>query len=118
MLHENRIDYLTIKNWLLDAYYDFCRDRGVVLGMSHLEVIGYVDYEYEKTFERPIEQLMFRVGELIISGGWYNDFEKNVRKIMDDLFVKYDLNGLLQDLPSEEADLFKHDLRILGLLPI
>ena len=40
---EDRDDYCSIRSELLDTYYDFCRDRGLVTGVSHLEVMRYID---------------------------------------------------------------------------
>jgi hypothetical protein len=71
MLHEERVPYGTIKSWVLEAYYAFCRDRGVVSGRSHAEILGGLVYEYEETFERPVERLMLEVIHIVLNGGWY-----------------------------------------------
>ncbi|CAN7613991.1 hypothetical protein [Acidovorax sp. LjRoot194] len=41
-LHEQRVNYSTIKQWAMDAYFYFSRDRGVILGRPHAEIIGGV----------------------------------------------------------------------------
>ena len=82
MLHDERVTYSEIKTWVLEAYYDFCRDRGIVNGLPHLQILGYIDYNYEVTFERTVEQIMFRMTELILSGGWYVDLDSNIRGII------------------------------------
>ncbi len=55
---EDRVTYQTLKEWALDSFFDYCRDRGIVMSMSHFEVLGYVGYDFEDGFERDIEDLM------------------------------------------------------------
>jgi hypothetical protein len=83
------------------------------MNMTHFEVIGYVDYEFESSFGRPIERLMFRVVELVLSGGWHEALEKNIRRDAPAIMAEHDLKALLQGVPEEESESFKHDLRIL-----
>ncbi|RQR43490.1 hypothetical protein DIE20_11545 [Burkholderia sp. Bp9131] len=116
MLHEERVLYGTIKEWALETYFNFCRDRALVLKMSQREVMGYVDYEYEEAFERPIEQLMFRIVELILSGGWNDHLAKYFRESAETIITEHGLESLLEGVPEEEAGTFKHDLRILKFI--
>jgi len=113
---EERISYQTLKEWALDSYFDFCRDRGVIKGMSHLEVIGYVSFDFEYGFERQIEDLMWRVVLLVLSGGWHSDFDVNQRLLIVQQIAENGLENLLVDVPQEEADTFRHDLEILKLI--
>jgi len=115
-LHDQRVNYETIKAWVLEAYFDFCRDRGVAMRMSHLEVLGCVDYNFEVSFERPIERLMFKVVELILTGSWHEAVEKNIRKDIDDIMAEYDLETLLAEIPRQEEDLFRRDLKVLQII--
>jgi hypothetical protein len=113
---EERVTYQTHKEWALNSYFDFCRDRGMAMGMSHLEVIGYIDYDFEDGFERPIEDLMWRVVLLILSGGWHPEWAAPQRKFIVDRIAEHGLDGLLIDVPAAEAQTFRHDLTILKLI--
>lgn len=113
---EERVTYQAIKVWALEAYYDFCRDRGLVKRWSHREILGSVDYEFENAFERPVEKLMLSVVQLVLSGGWYAEAERNMRRSIEGQLAEHGLENLLADVPQEEAKLFKHDLTILKLI--
>jgi len=115
-LHEKRVNYETIKAWVLEAYYDFCRDRGHGESWSQDGVLGAVEYEYECTFERPVENLMLKVIELVLSGGWHKEIEQNIRKRIAVQLAEHGLENLLADVPSDEAEAFRHDLNILKLI--
>lgn len=114
--HDSRVTYQKLKEWALDAYYNFCRDSGLAQGKSHEHVMARVDYTFEGGFERPVENLMWRVILLILSGGWHRDWEAHARQTIIDQIAKYGLDSLLLDVPSEEAELFRHDLRVISLL--
>ncbi|MCO4857927.1 hypothetical protein MKD49_15670 [Herbaspirillum sp. WGmk3] len=113
---EERVTYQTLKEWALNSYFDFCRDRGITMGMSHLEVIGYIDYDFEDGFQRPIEDLMWRVILLVLAGGWHSEWHHRTRQIIVDKLVEHDLESLLDNIPADEAETFLHDLKILKLI--
>ncbi|WP_343741669.1 hypothetical protein [Herbaspirillum huttiense] len=113
---EERITYQTLKVCALDSYFDFCRDSGLVSQWSHEQVIARVDYSFEEGFERPIEDLMWRVIVLILSGGWHVEFAERNRALIADLIAENGLQNMLSDLPLEEAEIFEHDLKILKLI--
>lgn len=113
---EERVTYQTLKEWALNSYFDFCRDRGITLGMSHLEVIGYIDYDFEDGFERPIEDLMWRVILLVLSGGWHSEWDDRQRKTIVARIAEHGLDSLLIDVHAEETETFLHDLKILKLI--
>jgi hypothetical protein len=115
-IHEHRVNYSTIKQWVLEAYFDFCRDRGVALERPHAEILGGISYEYEGCFERPIEILMLEVICMALNGGWYQQPMKYHKAKIQKLIAEYRLENLLADVPSDEAELFVHDLKILKLI--
>lgn len=115
-MHSERVTYQTIKIWVLDAYYDFCRDRGLGKRWSHREVLGSIDYEFENTFQSPVENFMLCVVQLVLSGGWHSDGEQHMRKWIGDQLVEHGLEEILKNVPEEEAELFRHDLRILKII--
>ncbi|VWB41031.1 MULTISPECIES: hypothetical protein [Burkholderia] len=112
----DRTTYEIMKADVLGLYFNFCRDRGLVGRYSHLEVLGYIDYEYDGAFESRLEILMFRVIWLVLSGGWHADLEKTMRDKISNQISTEGLNDLLQGVPADEAELFRHDLRILKFI--
>ncbi|RKP44981.1 hypothetical protein D7S89_21720 [Trinickia fusca] len=78
--------------------------------------MGSVDYAFEVAYESQIENLMLCVVQLILSGGWYQEAEQRMRSRISDQLSVDGLDNLLQGIPTEEAELFKHDLKILKLV--
>ncbi|MCD4505199.1 hypothetical protein ABH309_23845 [Chromobacterium piscinae] len=113
---ESRTEYGAIKEMVLSAYFDFCRDRGHGYGWSHDRVLGSVEYEFECTFELPVEVLMLKVVELILSGGWHREVESNIRQKIVSIINEHGLEELLEGVSAGEIDEFKHDLEIIRLI--
>ena len=113
---EDRGDYCTIKFGVLDTFYEFCRDRGIVMGMTHLDVMGYIDYEYENAFTHPLEQLMYRVVELVLVGGWHEGVDKFIRLKIAAQLSELNLEDLLSGVDSLEVEMLKRDMSAVGLL--
>jgi hypothetical protein len=88
----------------------------MVMGVSHLEVMGYIDYEYENAFLHPLEQLMYCVIELVLIGGWHEDVDKFVRRKINDQLSKFNLEDLLIGVDSLEAEMLKRDMAACGLI--
>jgi hypothetical protein len=84
-------------------------------GWHHEQVMGYVSYTFEDGFERPIEDLMWRVILLVLSGGWHKEIEQNIRREVAAQIAKHGLENLLAGVPTNEAETFRHDLKILKL---
>ena len=112
---KERVPYETIKGRVLDAYFDFCRDRGLVGRRSQEEILGGITYEFENAFELPLENLMLCVVQLVLSGGWHPNAEAYLREQISDQLAEFHLDNLLVGLPQEEASLFRHDLDTLRL---
>ncbi|RUL68623.1 hypothetical protein EKH80_23405 [Dyella choica] len=78
--------------------------------------MGYVSYQFETTFERSIEKLMFNVVLLILSGGWHKGPEKIIRDNIASLIREVGLEGILVGVPGEEMEVFLHDLKVLEIV--
>lgn len=113
---EERVNYQTLKSWALDTYFDGCRDLAMMRKWPHEQILGYVSYTFEEGFERPVEDLMWKVIIFILSGGWHPDWESRARQVISDQIKAHGLDSILTDVPEEEAELFKHDLRILNII--
>lgn len=113
---EQRLTYKNIKEWVLEDYFDFSRDTGVREHGGHDQVLGRLCLEFEDGFERPVENLMLKVILLVISCGLHIEWEVGVQKTIIALIAEHGLDALLADLPQEEAETFRHDLKILKLI--
>jgi len=85
-------------------------------GWPHEQIMGYASSTFEDGFERPIEDLMWRSIFLVLSGGWHKEIERNIREIIAAQLVKHGIENLLADVPIDEGEVFRHDLRILKLI--
>jgi hypothetical protein len=54
--------------------------------------------------------------ELVLSGGWRPEVEKNIRKTIAARIAEHGLENLLADVPPDEAEEFRHDLQMLKLI--
>ncbi|MBU9848890.1 hypothetical protein [Rahnella aceris] len=116
MLNEERVTYNTLKDSALESYFDYCRDLALKRGTTHEEIIGYVSYTFEDGFERLIENLMWQVILLVISGGWYPERKKIMRSEIIIILSENNLEDMLINVPSDERKLFLHDLKILEFI--
>lgn len=116
MLHEERVKYETLKIWALECYYEGCRDHAVVKGWSHEQIMGYVDYQFENVFDRPVESFMWRVILLVLSGGWHQDWCSRARQTIEDQIIEDGIDNILAGVPADESKLFLLDLKILKLI--
>lgn len=107
--------YRDLKNQVLDVYYEFCRDEIGSGTSSNMQVLARVNDHFEGTFNHPVEELMFCVIELILSGVWNENVEKNCRAWIEAWKVSNDLDKIIAETSTKEMDLFLHDVRILKL---
>jgi hypothetical protein len=77
--------------------------------------MGYVSYAFEDGFERPVEDLMWNVILLVLSGGWHKEVEQNIQGKIAMQLAEHGLENLLTGVPADEAEAFRHDLKILKL---
>jgi len=115
-MQNERATYETLKSWALESYFEGCRDQAVMRGWPHDQVMGYVSYTFEDGFSRPVEDLMWRVILLVLSGGWHPEWDGSARRHIASQITEHGLEILLSDVPRDEAEAFKHDLRILKLI--
>ena len=105
-----------IKAEALSLYFDFCRDR-ITRGQStHENILAQVDYHFDGTFSTPLEQLMFYVVQLVLSGGWYPAIEKYCRTQISEWLSTHNLNELLSNIEANESIELVRDLELLRLL--
>ncbi|MDD0968588.1 MULTISPECIES: hypothetical protein [Pseudomonas] len=50
--------------------------------------MGYVDYQFENVFERPVENFMWRVILLVLSGGCHQDWYFRARQLLEEQVEK------------------------------
>lgn len=116
---EDRIKYSEIRVWLLECYYKYCK---VKIGHKSPWIegeseVGYAYGELENSFDTPIEKLMLEVLTLVLSAGRASEktYEYHLNCVYN-LLESIDLSCILENLPSDEAEEFRSDLRLLGFL--
>lgn len=118
---EERVTYGEIRKWFLGCYYSYCRSKlkhqnPWIEGESE---VGYAYSELENSFDMPVEKLMLEVLALILSAGRATEkVQRYHLNTISELLKGVDLSSVLEDLPSDEAEELKCDLRILGLLKL
>lgn len=115
-MNQTKKSYSSIKADILDAYFDFCRDRGIALNMPHEQILGSVDNELEGTYSTDIETLMFFVVMLVLSGGWYKDASLHIQKKISELLKRRPIEELINDMPNDESRDLLHDMKALKLI--
>ncbi|BEU27542.1 hypothetical protein [Paraburkholderia sp. 22B1P] len=116
MLHEERRTYDTLKALALESYFDGCRDIAIGLGRSHAQVMGYVSSSFPDGFELPVEDLMWKVILLVLSGGMHREIEDSLRLKIGEKISSLGLDDLLSDVTKKEGDALRQDLQILRLI--
>ena len=105
--------YARIKDWVLQCFFDGCRDLAIREGRSHAEVLGYVAYQFEGAFSSPVENVMCWLAQLILSGGWHADAAAYLRQKIADQLALNGIDGLLFSVSPEDRESLRHDLQML-----
>jgi hypothetical protein len=113
---NKRKTYDEIKSDVLNVYFTLCRDHGLVLKRPFEQILGAVDYNFERAFVLPVENIMLGVVKLVLSGGRYPDAEVNIRRQISEHIASCGLENILTDLSWVERDDFLHDLQVLKLV--
>jgi hypothetical protein len=114
MQDMERETYMTLKKWVLETYFDFCRDCAVMDGWRRSEVLAAVG---DDVFSSPVEEIMWDVICLVLNAGWYPDSGKSLRSTIRSRIDTYGgWEVLLSDITEEEAKLLRHDLKLLKLI--
>ncbi|MDM1760236.1 hypothetical protein [Acinetobacter sp. 251-1] len=115
MIDENRENYATIKSWLLETYFDACRDLSIQKKWSHLEILGYTFYQFENSFELPIEKFMLFIAELILTANWDEALRKNIMYQVEVLIQENNFKSILEYFSEDEREEFLRDLSVLNI---
>lgn len=108
--------YSTIKDWVLQCYFDGCRDLALREGRSHAEVLGYVTYQFENSFETPAENVMCWLAQLVLSGGWNPDAEAYMRQQIASQLDIHGVESLLSCTSIEDGEIMRNDLSLLKFI--
>ena len=121
---NDRVQYSEIKSWVLEGFWDGCRDHAPLSGRRPesiwtIEQIASDVYDGYAggvgSFDSPVEYLMLEVVSLVLSC-WYPERASYHRARIYDMLQGCDINEVLKDVPVSELEEFKHDLAILGIL--
>lgn len=123
-VEQDRVSYFQIKSWILENYWDGCRDHGPFptskgqRGWTLEQIASDVYDGYaggEGSFDSPLEYLMLEVVCLVLAC-WYPAQAEYHRAQICRLLSEHALDNLLQLVPQDENDEFRHDLSILGFI--
>ncbi|UZE07760.1 hypothetical protein [Pseudomonas corrugata] len=123
-MEQDRVSYSEIKKWVLENFWDGCRDHGPLIKSENenvwsLEQIASDVYDGYAggvgSFDSPLEYLMLEVVSLVLSCWYPNQIDYHKRRIYD-LLSENDLTEMLENIPSDESEEFKHDLEILNII--
>lgn len=123
-MENNRAIYSEIKSWILENFWDGCRDHGPLdrTGKGNFwsldQIVSDVYDGYsggEGSFDSPIEYLMLEVVSLVLSCWYPSQAEYHKQRIIE-LLKCNDLSEMLKSIPLDEAEEFKHDLKVLNII--
>lgn len=123
-MNQDRVSYFQIKNWILENYWDSCRDHGPLAPAKDkarwtLEQIASDVYDGyaggDGSFDSPLEYLMLEVVCLVLSC-WHPTQAEYHKDNICRYLSGNNLEGMLEGIPEEEVDAFRHDLSVLGFI--
>ncbi|MBD7923455.1 hypothetical protein [Xanthomonas bonasiae] len=123
-MNQDRASYFQIKSWVLENYWDGCRDHGPLPSNKdkekwNLEQIASDVYDGyaggEGSFDSPLEYLMLEVISFVLSC-WHPVQAEYHKDRICNLLLDNDLEEMIKGIPENEIHEFKHDLSILGFL--
>jgi hypothetical protein len=117
MESSERLSYCELKQIALDSYFDSCRSLALKRGYNQEEVFANVRYVFQDGLDSPVENAMWTVIMLVMSGGWIAGYRESARS----LFLGWvsqtgGVDALLAAVPADEAEAFRHDAEVIGLL--
>jgi len=112
----DRVSYESLKQSTLESYFNCCRVNTAMKGWKHEQIIGYVCEQFEATFQRPVECLMWSVVLLILTGGWHEESERRLRYHIASYLNQFGLEAMLADVPVDESEVFRRELKTLKFI--
>ncbi|WP_175651779.1 hypothetical protein [Pseudomonas sp. Marseille-P9899] len=120
---QDRVSYSEIKAWVLENFWDGCRDHGPLAkakggNVWSLEQISSDVYDGYAggvgSFNSPLEYLMLEVVSLVLSC-WYPSQVNYHEARIKTLLSENNLTQMLQGIPTAEVEEFMQDLKILNI---
>ncbi len=112
-----RETYSNIKQYFLNYAFNACAAKfcyGAVQKWSEDETeYGYADYNFEHSFDLPIENLMWYVISIIADAGRTPHHHLILLQDIHHILKKHDLNELTNDLDEEEKEEFLYELNLV-----
>jgi hypothetical protein len=109
----HRPSYIELRRRVLDTYHEACRRLGPQ-GRPRGELLGYVAYQYEGCLDSPVEQLMFDVILLMLSGTWHEEASGRLRADLVQRCRRADLVAAMAELEPPDRIALASDLAALG----
>jgi hypothetical protein len=112
-----KYSYPTIKKYVLETFFNGCRDHRSPKDWNHKQILAFLFDYYDGAYDDdPVEDLMWRVVFVGLMGGWYPEWEIEIRKTISALLAENPLEEVIANLPTNEGEEFAFDLRVLNFI--
>lgn len=117
MISSECLTYSQLKEAGLTSYFDSCRSLALKRGYSPDEVLANVRHVFQDGLESSVDDVMWDLVLLVISGGWIKGYRETAEaRIVSSISEAGGVDALLDGVPLPEAEEFKHDLEMVGLI--
>ena len=119
--HHDSLSYQEIKSEILNGLYDdfknnFYRKKLLESRFSSKEILAKLYDDFEPAYEKTIEKLMFYTVFIILNEGCNAGADEYYRSEFNKIVNQNGgLDGLMKEISREDAELFLHDLEIIGM---
>lgn len=117
MYQYERTNYETLKLWFLKSAYYACQNKfefgKISKWLPNESEWGYASYQFENSFDLPVENLMLSVIEIICNAGRHEPTHKICMENIQRIISENNLNDLLSDLDIEEKEEFMADFNLV-----
>ena len=124
-MEEERTTYRNIREWAMDSVYQSSQASIIQLNRNGLDyvrnhpvdIFGAFFSETHESLETDLEELMWRTFELIILRGLGPQIARDeCNRIINNILSRNTLDDLLQDIPEDEANELRRDLKLLKFI--
>jgi hypothetical protein len=119
-MEDERTTYRAIRVWAMDSAYEICRSL-ILLGQRNgFETLKTTDVftaffdETHECFETDLEELMWRTLEMILDRGLGPQAVRDeCSRIINNILGRTSFDDLVRDIPEDEANELRRDLKLL-----
>lgn len=122
-MNKKRTSYDEIRSGFMSCFYVYRRDKIKDMNnhkpasVNQSTEVGYAYYQWEDSYDLPIEMLMRDVFTLIMLAGCTSDIvKKNLSQGIQEIIEEYSLDILLQGISDDEKLDLLYDMELLELI--